>query len=81
MPSLRICALHARRGRVGRSNMPQNRFEHVLTFLKASGIENLATKRDWPKYVQKEPESYSDEELELFFNACYAEEKVYFGSS
>jgi integrase len=55
-----------------------NRFEHVLTFLKANGIENLATKRDWPKYVQKEPESYTDEELDQFFKACDFAEKVYF---
>jgi integrase/recombinase XerD len=55
-----------------------NRFEHLLTFLKANGIEKLATKRDWPKYVQQEPESYSAEELEQFFGACDAEERVFF---
>jgi len=55
-----------------------NRFEHVLTFLKANEIEKLANKRDWPKYVQKEPKSYTDEELEQFFDACDAAERVYF---
>jgi len=55
-----------------------NRFEHVLTFLKANGITQLAAKRDWPKYVQEEPESYEDEELEKFFQACDIEERVYF---
>jgi hypothetical protein len=47
-----------------------NRFEHLLTFLKANGIEKLAKKRDWPKHVETEPESYTDEELAEFFAAC-----------
>jgi integrase/recombinase XerD len=55
-----------------------NRFEHLLTFLKANGIEKLATKRDWPKYVTQEPESFEDEELATFFGACHTEERVYF---
>jgi integrase len=55
-----------------------NRFEHLLTFLKANGIEKIAQKRDWPKYVQQEPESYSDEELTDFFAACDEEEHVFF---
>jgi len=55
-----------------------NRFEHLLTFLKAFGIEKLAKKRDWPKYVTQEPESYEDDELEQFFAACDPEEKVFF---
>ena len=55
-----------------------NRFEHLLTFLKAYGVTKLATKRDWPKYVQQEPESYEDEELEKFFAACDDYERVFF---
>jgi integrase/recombinase XerD len=55
-----------------------NRFEHLLTFLKAYGIKGLAGKRDWPKYVHQEPESYEDDELDKFFAACTAEEKVFF---
>ena len=55
-----------------------NRFEHLLTFLKANGIEKLAHKRDWPKYVTQEPESYEDEELAAFFKACDTEERVFF---
>jgi integrase len=55
-----------------------NRFEHLLTFLKAQGIEKLAKKRDWPKYVQQEPESYSDDELAKFFGVCTFEERVLF---
>ncbi len=52
-----------------------NRFEHLLTFLKAYGITGLARKRDWPKFVQREPESYEDEELDKFFAVCDEEER------
>jgi integrase len=55
-----------------------NRFEHLLTFLKAQGIEKLAKKRDWPRYVQQEPESYEDDELDKSFAACDEEERVFF---
>ena len=55
-----------------------NRFEHLLTFLKAYGITSLAKKRDWPKFVQSEPESYEDDELNTFFAACDDEERVFF---
>ena len=55
-----------------------NRFEHLLTFLKAQGIAGLAKKRDWPKYVQQEPKSYEDHELAKFFATCDAEERVHF---
>jgi integrase/recombinase XerD len=55
-----------------------NRFEHLLTFLKAFGIEKLAKKRDWPKYVTQEPQSYEDDELDKFFSACEPEEKIFF---
>lgn len=57
-----------------------NRFEHLLTFLKVHGITGLANKRDWPKYVQQEPESYEDEELAQFFAECDEEERVLFES-
>jgi integrase len=49
-----------------------------LTFLKAQGITGLAKKRDWPKYVQKEPKKYEDEELNKFFAACEEEERIFF---
>lgn len=55
-----------------------NRFEHIVTFLKAYGIEKLLRKRDWPKFVKEEPESYTEDELEKFFKACDDEERDYF---
>ena len=35
-----------------------NKFEHVMTFLKAQGIRGLVGKNDWPRYTEEEPEIY-----------------------
>jgi integrase/recombinase XerD len=48
---------HLREDRELSDRTCHNRFEHLLTFMKANGIEKLATKRDWPKYVETEPEA------------------------
>lgn len=50
----------------------------ICSFLKANGVEKLANKRDWPKYVHQEPESYTPEQLEAFFAACDATEYAFF---
>ena len=55
-----------------------NRFEHVLSFLKANGVAKLVRKGDWPKFVQQEPESYEPEELEKFFGVCDGAEFAFF---
>jgi len=55
-----------------------NRFEHVVTFLKAYGVEKLTRRGDWPKFVHEKPEAYRDDELEKFFAACDDEERDYF---
>ena len=57
--------------------MPQS-LRALTTFLKAHGIKGLANKRDWPKYVQQEPEAYEDVELAKFFAVCDEEERVFF---
>ena len=31
-----------------------NKFETVMTFLKANGICGLLTKNDWPRYTEEE---------------------------
>ena len=36
-----------------------NKFENVMTFLKANGIRGLVGKNDWPRYTEEEPESTS----------------------
>jgi hypothetical protein len=47
-----------------------NKFENVMSFLKAQGIRGLVSKNDWPRYVEDEPEVYEREELNKFFAAC-----------
>lgn len=55
-----------------------NKFENVMTFLKAQGIRGLVGKNDWPRFVEEEPEVYEHEELDKLFNACSAEERLWF---
>jgi integrase len=55
-----------------------NKFEHVMTFLKAQGITRLVGKKDWPRYTEEEPEIYEREELDVLFSACDAEERLWF---
>jgi len=53
-----------------------NKFEVVMTFLKANGIRGLAGKNDWPRYTEEEPEMYEQEELYKLFKACNEEERL-----
>ncbi len=55
-----------------------NKFEIVMTFLKAQGIRGLVGKNDWPRFTEEEPEIYEDAELEKLFNACDAEERLWY---
>jgi integrase len=55
-----------------------NKFEIVMTFLKAQGVRGIVNKNDWPRYVEQEPEVYENEELDGFFKACDEEERVLF---
>jgi integrase/recombinase XerD len=55
-----------------------NKFEVVMTFLKAQGIRGLVGKNDWPRFVEEEPEVYEKEELKKLFKACNAEERLWF---
>jgi len=55
-----------------------NKFENVMTFLKANGIRGLVGKNDWPRYVEEEPEIYSKAELKTFFAACDPGETLWF---
>ncbi len=55
-----------------------NKFENVMTFLKANGIRGLVGKNDWPRYTEEEPEMYEQEELKKLFAACDAEEKLWY---
>jgi integrase/recombinase XerD len=55
-----------------------NKFENVMTFLKAQGIRGLIGKNDWPRFVEEEPEVYEREELDTLFAKCDAEERLWF---
>jgi integrase len=55
-----------------------NKFENVMTFLKANGIRGLAGKNDWPRYVEEEPEVYEREDLDTLFGACDGQERLWF---
>jgi site-specific recombinase XerD len=55
-----------------------NKFENVMSFLKAQGIRGLMGKNDWPQYTEEEPEVYEHEELDTLFAACDAEERLWF---
>jgi integrase/recombinase XerD len=55
-----------------------NKFQIVMSFLKAQGIHKLVCKNDWPKYTEAEPETYEQEDLDKLFAACDAQEKLWF---
>src|SRR5882724_11152091 len=55
-----------------------NKFENVMTFLKAQGIRGLAGKNDWPRFVQEEPEVYEKDELDSLFSKCNKSERLWF---
>lgn len=55
-----------------------NKFEHVMTFLKAQGIRGLVGKKDWPRFTEEEPEIYEREELDKLLKVCDAEERLWF---
>jgi integrase/recombinase XerD len=55
-----------------------NKFENVMTFLKAQGIHGLMGKNDWPRFVEEEPEVYEKEELEKLFAVCDEIERLWY---
>src|SRR5579864_8371526 len=55
-----------------------NKFETVMTFLKANRIRGLVGKNDWPRYTEEEPEMYEEAELDTLFKACDNEERLWF---
>jgi len=55
-----------------------NKFESVMTFLKAHKVRDIVGKNDWPRYVEEEPEIYEKEDLATFFDACTDEERLWY---
>src|SRR5581483_6724902 len=55
-----------------------NKFSNVMSFLKAQGVRSLVNKKDWPRYVEEEPEVYEKAELDKLFAACDTQERLWF---
>jgi len=55
-----------------------NKFNNVMSFLKANDIRGLVQKNDWPKFVEEEPEVYETEDLAKLFAVCDPEERLLF---
>jgi integrase len=55
-----------------------NKFENLMTFLKAQDVRIKLSKHDWPVYTQEEVSTYTDDELKKFFAACNETEKLWF---
>ena len=74
---LKFCAfLRDEKGQAPRS--VYNKFENLMSFLKAQGIRGLVGKNDWPRYTEEEPEIYEDKELHKLFAACDPEERLWY---
>jgi integrase/recombinase XerD len=74
---LKFCAL-LRDQKKQASRSVYNKFENLMTFLKANGIRGLVGKNDWPRYTEEEPEMYEQAELDSLFKACDSEERLWF---
>ena len=55
-----------------------NKFENLMSFLKAQGIRGIVGKNDWPRFTEEEPEIYEDKELDKLFAACEPEERLWY---
>ena len=55
-----------------------NKFENLMSFLKAQGTRGLVGKNDWPRFTEEEPEIYEAAELDKLFATCGAEERLWY---
>jgi integrase/recombinase XerD len=55
-----------------------NKFENLMSFLKAQGVRGLVGKNDWPRFTEEEPEIYESAELDKLFTTCGAEERLWY---
>jgi integrase/recombinase XerD len=55
-----------------------NKFENLMSFLKAQGVRGLVGKNDWPRFTEEEPEIYEAAELDKLFATCGAEERLWY---
>lgn len=68
--------LREKKGQADRS--VANKFENIMTFLKAVGMTGIVRKGDWPVYVEEDVETYEKDDLHAFFAACDKEEHLWF---
>lgn len=54
-----------------------NKFESVMSFLKVHKMNGIATKRDWPRYTEEEPEIYEREELTALLAVAQGDEPLW----
>ncbi|HXA85733.1 MAG TPA: site-specific integrase [Candidatus Dormibacteraeota bacterium] len=54
-----------------------NKFEITMGFLKGQEIRGIIGKNDWPRFVEEEPEIYEREDLDALYEACAAEERLW----
>jgi len=74
---LKFCAfLRDEKGQAPRS--VYNKFENLMSFLKAQGIRGLVGKNDWPRFTEEEPEIYEKKELDKLFAGCDPEERLWY---
>jgi integrase len=74
---LKFCAfLRDEKGQAPRS--VYNKFENLMSFLKAQGVRGLVGKNDWPRFTEEEPEIYEKKELDKLFAACDGEERLWY---
>jgi integrase/recombinase XerD len=55
-----------------------NKWEVIMSFLKAHGVRSLVTAEDWPGYTEEVPDVYERAEVDKLFAACTEEERVWF---
>jgi integrase/recombinase XerD len=63
-----------------KSLMPRtcwNKFNNVMSFLKANGIRGVVQKNDWPKFVEEEPEVYDREDIAALMGVSDTEEQLW----
>ena len=54
-----------------------NKFNNVMSFLKANGIRGIVKKNDWPSFVEEEPEVYEKADLTALYSVSDAEEVLW----
>jgi integrase len=57
-----------------------NNFLNTMVFLKWCGVKAGIKKEDWPRKPEREPEEYTDEEINKMLNAAEPEERLLLNS-